>query len=77
MKTASIDAIGVDEIVAVFYFFKHRDFRNDPAGMKDELTKYLAAVEMIPPLSRRLDQNDDDNFLTLKWWRAQLKQLKY
>ena len=56
VKNASIDAAGVDEIVAAFKLFEHRDFRNDPAGMKNKLAKYLAAVEMIPPLSRHLDK---------------------
>ena len=33
-KNASIDTTGIDEIVAVFRLFEHRDFRNDPAGWK-------------------------------------------
>ena len=76
VENASIDATGVGEIVAAFKLSGHRDFRNDPVGMKNELTKYLAAVEMILSLSHRVDKRGDDCFLALKWWLAQLKQLK-
>ena len=51
MKNALINATGVGEIVAAFKFSEHRDFRNEPAGMKNGLAKYLATAERIPPLS--------------------------
>jgi hypothetical protein len=67
---------GVVRVVEGFRVFKrHAVFKVLPPKMETEIPVYLALINAIPLLERRLDVDGNDTFDIGAWWRAAAVQL--